>query len=154
VWDDRAERDARGLVLLEHANHLQLVTAPDVGKLVEPFLNVGPPETLSQAPSRCWLSPRTSSRCRAPTYEYSRHRPEPYGDAAAGQDGWRSPLRLSGDAESANERHTPARLMNRALGHSDEMTFRSHRDLDVPFGRRSMIKDEGEPEIASERKIR
>jgi chromosome segregation and condensation protein ScpB len=91
VWDDRAERDARGLVallfvaagtlrrsdlaealhcsqvrlgracdflqaspphgliLLEHADQLQLVTAPDVGKLVESFLHVDPPEALSQA---------------------------------------------------------------------------------------------------------
>ena len=91
VWDDRAERDARGLVallfvaggtlrraelaealhcsqarlgracdflraspphglvLLEHADQLQLVTAPDVGKLVEAFLHVEPPEALSQA---------------------------------------------------------------------------------------------------------
>ena len=91
VWDDRAERDARGLValllwpaarcrapdwprrctarrpasvapasfsgprrrtgcaLLEHADQLQLVTAPDVGQLVEAFLNVPPPEGLSQA---------------------------------------------------------------------------------------------------------
>jgi segregation and condensation protein B len=91
VWDDRAERDARGLVallyvassalrraelaealhcsqarlgracdflraspphgliLLEHADQLQLVTAPDVGKLVERFLHVDPPEALSQA---------------------------------------------------------------------------------------------------------
>jgi segregation and condensation protein B len=91
VWDDRAERDARGLVallfvaggslrraelaealhcsharlgraydflraspplglvLLEHADQLQLVTAPDVGKLVEAFLHVDPPEALSQA---------------------------------------------------------------------------------------------------------
>jgi segregation and condensation protein B len=91
VWDDRAERDARGLVallfvaggrlrraemaealhcsqarlgracdflraspphglvLLEHADQLQLVTAPDVGKLVETFLHVDPPEALSQA---------------------------------------------------------------------------------------------------------
>ena len=91
IWDDRAERDARGLVallfvaggrlrraelaealrcsqarlgracdflrtspphglvLLEHADQLQLVTAPDVGKLVETFLHVGPPEALSQA---------------------------------------------------------------------------------------------------------
>jgi segregation and condensation protein B len=91
VWDDRAERDARGLVallfvaggrlrraelaealhcsqarlgracdflraspphglvLLEHADHLQLVTAPDVGKVVDVFLHVDPPEPLSQA---------------------------------------------------------------------------------------------------------
>jgi hypothetical protein len=91
VWNDRAERDARGLVallfvaggplrraelaealhcsqarlgracdflraspphglvLLEHADQLQLVTAPDVGKLVEAFLHVDPPEPLSQA---------------------------------------------------------------------------------------------------------
>jgi segregation and condensation protein B len=91
VWDDRAERDARGLVallfvagsalrraelaealhcsqarlgracdflraspphglvLLEHADQLQLVTAPDMGKLVEGFLHVEPPEALSQA---------------------------------------------------------------------------------------------------------
>ena len=91
VWDDRAERDARGLVallfvaggtlprarlaealhcsqarvgraceflraspphglaLLEHADQLQLVTAPDVGQPVESFLNVPPPEGLSQA---------------------------------------------------------------------------------------------------------
>jgi hypothetical protein len=91
VWDDRAERDARGLVallfvtstalrraelaealhcsqarlgracdflraspphglvLLEHADQLQLVTAPDVGKLVEGYLHVDPPEALSQA---------------------------------------------------------------------------------------------------------
>ncbi len=91
VWDDRAERDARGLVallfvvggtlrradlaeamhcsqarlgracdflrsspphglvLLEHVDQLQLVTAPDVGKLVEAFLHVEPPEVLSQA---------------------------------------------------------------------------------------------------------
>jgi segregation and condensation protein B len=91
VWDDRAERDARGLVallfvasnalrraelavalrcsqarlgracdflraspphglvLLEHADQLQLVTAPDVGKIVEAFLHVDPPEALSQA---------------------------------------------------------------------------------------------------------
>jgi segregation and condensation protein B len=91
VWDDRAERDARGLVallfvaggtlrradlaealhysqarlgracdflrtspphglvLLEHADQLQLVTAPDVGKLVEAFLHVDPPAALSQA---------------------------------------------------------------------------------------------------------
>jgi segregation and condensation protein B len=91
VWDDRTERDARGLVallfvastalrraelaealhcsqarlgracdflkaspphglvLLEHADRLQLVTAPDVGKLVERFLHVDPPEALSQA---------------------------------------------------------------------------------------------------------
>jgi segregation and condensation protein B len=91
VWDDRAERDARGLVallfvaggtlrraemaealhcsqarlgracdflraspphglvLLEHADQLQLVTAPEVGKLVEAFLHVDPPEALSQA---------------------------------------------------------------------------------------------------------
>lgn len=90
VWDDRAERDARGLVallfvaggalrradlaealycsqarlgracdflrassphgliLLEHADQLQLVTAPDMGKLVEAFLHVEPPEGLSQ----------------------------------------------------------------------------------------------------------
>ena len=38
-----------GLVLLEHADQLQLVTAPDVGKLVEAFLHVDPPEALSQA---------------------------------------------------------------------------------------------------------
>jgi segregation and condensation protein B len=38
-----------GLVLLEHADQLQLVTAPEVGKLVEAFLNVPPPEALSQA---------------------------------------------------------------------------------------------------------
>jgi segregation and condensation protein B len=91
VWDDRAERAARGLVallfvaggalrraelaealhcsqarldracdflraspphglvLLEHADQLQLVTAPDVGNLVETFLHVDPPEALSQA---------------------------------------------------------------------------------------------------------
>jgi segregation and condensation protein B len=91
VWDDRAERDARGLVallfvaagalrradlsevlhcsqarldraitflraspphglsLLEHADQLQLVTAPDCGSLVEAFLDVPPPEPLSQA---------------------------------------------------------------------------------------------------------
>jgi len=89
-WDDRAERDARGLVallfvaggrlrravaealhcslarvaracdflrtspphgltLLEHADHVELVTAPDCGKIVEGFLNVAPPEPLSQA---------------------------------------------------------------------------------------------------------
>jgi segregation and condensation protein B len=91
VWDDRAERDARGLVallfvasgalrraelaealhcsqarlgracdflrvspphglmLMEHADQLQLVTAPDMGKVVEAFLHVEPPEALSQA---------------------------------------------------------------------------------------------------------
>jgi segregation and condensation protein B len=91
VWDDRAERDARGLVallfisggprrradlaealrvsparleqacaflraspphglsLLEHAEQLQLVTAPDCGRLVERVLQVAPPEPLSQA---------------------------------------------------------------------------------------------------------
>jgi len=91
VWDDRAERDARGLVallfvaagalrradlaealhcsqarldraitflraspphglsLLEHADQLQLVTAPDCGSLVEAFLDVPAPEPLSQA---------------------------------------------------------------------------------------------------------
>jgi chromosome segregation and condensation protein ScpB len=91
VWDDRAERDAQGLVallfvagaalrradlaealhcsqarldraitflraspphglsLLEHADQLQLVTAPDCGLLVEAFLDVPPPEPLSQA---------------------------------------------------------------------------------------------------------
>jgi segregation and condensation protein B len=91
VWDDRAERDARGLVallfvaggalrrtqlaealhssqarldracdflraspphgllLLEHADKLQLVTAPDVSQLVETFLDVPAPEALSQA---------------------------------------------------------------------------------------------------------
>jgi segregation and condensation protein B len=37
-----------GLVLLEHADQLQLVTAPDVGKLVEGFLHVDAPEALSQ----------------------------------------------------------------------------------------------------------
>jgi segregation and condensation protein B len=36
-------------VLLEHADRLRLVTAPDVGKLVETFLHVEPPEALSQA---------------------------------------------------------------------------------------------------------
>jgi hypothetical protein len=36
-------------VLLEHADQLQLVTAPDQGKLVEAFLHVEPPEALSQA---------------------------------------------------------------------------------------------------------
>jgi segregation and condensation protein B len=91
VWDDRAERDARGLVallfvaggtlprgrlaealrcsqtrlgracdflrtspphglrLLEHAEQLQLVTAPDVSQLVGAFLDVPSPEPLSQA---------------------------------------------------------------------------------------------------------
>jgi segregation and condensation protein B len=91
LWDDRAERDARGLVallfvagrglrraelaealhcsiarvdrardflraspphglvLLELADELKLVTAPDVGKLVETFINVSPAEPLSQA---------------------------------------------------------------------------------------------------------
>jgi chromosome segregation and condensation protein ScpB len=38
-----------GLVLLEHADQLHLVTAPDVGKIVEAFLHVEPPEALSQA---------------------------------------------------------------------------------------------------------
>jgi segregation and condensation protein B len=38
-----------GLVLLEYADQVQLVTAPDVGKLVEAFLHVDPPEPLSQA---------------------------------------------------------------------------------------------------------
>ena len=38
-----------GLILFEHADQLQLVTAPDVGKLVEGFLHVEPPEGLSQA---------------------------------------------------------------------------------------------------------
>ena len=38
-----------GLGLLEHADQLQLVTAPDVGKLVEAFLNVPPAKALSQA---------------------------------------------------------------------------------------------------------
>ena len=39
----------QGLRLLEHADQLQLVTAPDVGRLVEAFLNVPPAEGLSQA---------------------------------------------------------------------------------------------------------
>ncbi|MBV9326768.1 MAG: SMC-Scp complex subunit ScpB [Chloroflexi bacterium] len=38
-----------GLVLLEHGDQLRLVTAPDVGNLVEAFLHVDPPEALSQA---------------------------------------------------------------------------------------------------------
>jgi hypothetical protein len=91
VWDDRAERDARGVVallfvagkalrradlaqalhcsqarldravtflrvspphglnLLDHADQLQLVTAPECASLVEAFLDVPPPEPLSQA---------------------------------------------------------------------------------------------------------
>jgi len=96
VWDDRAERDARGMVallymaggtlprgrlaellhcslarlgracdflraspphgllLLEHADQLQLVTAPDVTQLVEAFLEVPKPEALSQAALEAW----------------------------------------------------------------------------------------------------
>jgi hypothetical protein len=39
-----------GLVLLEHADQLRLPTAPDVGQLVEAFLDTPPPEPLPQAP--------------------------------------------------------------------------------------------------------
>jgi segregation and condensation protein B len=91
VWDDRTERDVRGLVallfvaaaplrrvelaealrcsqtrleqacdvlrsappyglvLVEHADQLRLATAPDVGRLVEAFIDAPPPEPLSQA---------------------------------------------------------------------------------------------------------
>jgi excisionase family DNA binding protein len=91
IWDDRTERDVRGLVallfvaaaplrrvelaealhcsqgrleqacdvlrgappyglvLVEHADQLRLATAPDVGRLVEAFIDAPPPEPLSQA---------------------------------------------------------------------------------------------------------
>jgi hypothetical protein len=91
IWDDRTERDVRGLVallfvaaaplrrvelaealhcsqtrleracevlrnappyglvLVEHADQLRLATAPDVGRLVESFIDAPPPEPLSQA---------------------------------------------------------------------------------------------------------
>jgi hypothetical protein len=35
--------------LLEHADQRQLVTAPELGKLIEAFLDVPTPEPLSQA---------------------------------------------------------------------------------------------------------
>jgi hypothetical protein len=38
-----------GLVLVEHADQLRLATAPDVGQLVEAFIDAPPPEPLSQA---------------------------------------------------------------------------------------------------------
>jgi segregation and condensation protein B len=91
IWDDRTERDVRGLVallfvaaaplrlvdlaaalhcsqarleracevlrsappyglvLVEHADQLRLATAPDVGRLVEAFIDAPPAEPLSQA---------------------------------------------------------------------------------------------------------
>jgi segregation and condensation protein B len=37
------------LVLVEHTDQLHLATAPDVGRLVEAFIDAPPPEPLSQA---------------------------------------------------------------------------------------------------------